>query len=445
MARPFQVKFWERVRQGISMRRVSSACFPVRRDICSFNIFVVSRKNSPPNFIRSLHCLMGSGQSVLSSAWAIMRSQGDGATLRSTYRRECSYYQTPTWILTSFLSILVLILVLGGSSVFYSVILPTIAVDNFVVSCLQGIVFTYLLANSLISYFRCMFTEPGAVPADSSGIVTYERKDGIQRVCPHCKHVKPDRAHHCRTCGVCVLKMDHHCPSSYSLFSVIYVPVSSHIVSGPWVNNCVGHHNYKYFNLFTLYTGLLCLWNTISSIPIFILYFLVPSFCSIHFSHSLKPLDGNMIAIIATNFISVAFGLTLSLFSGMHWKLLLSNQTTLESFNHDASNAYDLGKRANFHQVFGQSPILWMLPIYTSFGTGLTYLRNDQALLSVTTDSTGKNYPDTSEGDVYGRLTPYQDLTPTNSTGKNASDGESDEISSDNARSEPIDLERDFY
>ena len=43
---------------------------------------------------------------------------------------------------------------------------------------------------------------------------------------------KPARAHHCSECGFCVFKMDHHCP---------------------WINNCVGQKNMKYFLQFVFY------------------------------------------------------------------------------------------------------------------------------------------------------------------------------------------------
>lgn len=35
--------------------------------------------------------------------------------------------------------------------------------------------------------------------------------NGSLRYCDKCMVIKPDRAHHCSVCGMCVLKMDHHC------------------------------------------------------------------------------------------------------------------------------------------------------------------------------------------------------------------------------------------
>lgn len=61
----------------------------------------------------------------------------------------------------------------------------------------------------------------------------------LSRYCMKCKHIKPDRAHHCSTCRVCVLKMDHHCP---------------------WIDNCVHFYNYKLFFLLLIHTSLYCLY-----------------------------------------------------------------------------------------------------------------------------------------------------------------------------------------
>ena len=48
----------------------------------------------------------------------------------------------------------------------------------------------------------------------------------MYRYCKKCKAIKPPRTHHCSLCSKCYLRMDHHCP---------------------WVGNCVGFKNHKFF------------------------------------------------------------------------------------------------------------------------------------------------------------------------------------------------------
>ncbi|MED6250961.1 hypothetical protein ATANTOWER_017398 [Ataeniobius toweri] len=45
-------------------------------------------------------------------------------------------------------------------------------------------------------------------------------------LCPVCKIMRPPRAGHCRTCGSCVQRLDHHCV---------------------WINSCVGQANHRSF------------------------------------------------------------------------------------------------------------------------------------------------------------------------------------------------------
>ncbi|XP_049321473.1 palmitoyltransferase ZDHHC23-A [Astyanax mexicanus] len=65
--------------------------------------------------------------------------------------------------------------------------------------------------------------------AHCNGVSQSESAMGTKRKwCPVCRLVRPPRAGHCRICGVCVLRMDHHCV---------------------WINCCVGQANHRDFLL----------------------------------------------------------------------------------------------------------------------------------------------------------------------------------------------------
>ena len=80
--------------------------------------------------------------------------------------------------------------------------------------------------------------------------MSYERKKhGGIRMCARCLRTKPDRTHHCSQCNKCVLKMDHHCP---------------------WVANCIGFNNYKYFLNMLFYASLTCIILVVTAYPVFL-------------------------------------------------------------------------------------------------------------------------------------------------------------------------------
>lgn len=60
---------------------------------------------------------------------------------------------------------------------------------------------------------------------------------GVASECERCHDIRPERAHHCRQCDHCVLRMDHHCPL---------------------IGNCVGWCNVKFYLLLQLYQCIAC-------------------------------------------------------------------------------------------------------------------------------------------------------------------------------------------
>ncbi|XP_053329463.1 palmitoyltransferase ZDHHC15 [Spea bombifrons] len=170
---------------------------------------------------------------------------------------------------------------------------------------------------------------------------------GAVRFCDRCQVVKPDRCHHCSVCGMCVLKMDHHCP---------------------WVNNCIGFSNYKFFLLFLAYSMLYCLYITSTVFKYFLLYWtgdLSNGRAKFH--------------VLFLLFVSLMFFISLMFLFGYHCWLVGMNRTTLEAFaapvfqNGPDKNGFHLGIRRNLEQVFGKQRKLWLVPVFTSLGDGLSF------------------------------------------------------------------------
>ncbi|CAK8689564.1 palmitoyltransferase ZDHHC21-like [Clavelina lepadiformis] len=100
------------------------------------------------------------------------------------------------------------------------------------------IVYMFLSANTIISFFRTMLSDPGRVLKLSDEKIDWT----FWEKCPKCVKPRPPRSHHCQKCGHCVLKMDHHCM---------------------WTNNCIGAGNSWIFITLLCYTFAFAVLNTV--------------------------------------------------------------------------------------------------------------------------------------------------------------------------------------
>ncbi|KAI1234680.1 hypothetical protein IHE44_0003054 [Lamprotornis superbus] len=205
--------------------------------------------------------------------------------------------------------------------------------------------------------------------------------NGGIRFCDRCQLIKPDRCHHCSVCAMCVLKMDHHCP---------------------WVNNCIGFSNYKFFLLFLAYSLLYCLYIAATVFKYFLKYWTVSH--EIRLLFHLLSVSGALVTLGAlllsgsggaafswegelTNgrskfhilfllFVAIMFFVSLMFLFGYHCWLVSRNRSTLEAFsapvfqNGPDKNGFNLGFVKNLQQVFGEEKKLWLLPIASSQGDG---------------------------------------------------------------------------
>lgn len=77
---------------------------------------------------------------------------------------------------------------------------------------------TALVCLATRTFLQCVYSHPGRVPPGwqpdpeaeaEAAVVQVKRRGGGLRRCKTCREAKPPRTHHCKRCGICVLRMDH--------------------------------------------------------------------------------------------------------------------------------------------------------------------------------------------------------------------------------------------
>eukprot|EP00039_Didymoeca_costata_P007918 m.105404 g.105404 ORF g.105404 m.105404 type:complete len:320 (+) comp13873_c1_seq1:954-1913(+) len=206
-------------------------------------------------------------------------------------------------------------------------------------------------------------TVPESVSVRKLPIKTRNSEGGL-KFCTRCRGLKPDRAHHCSICGTCVLKMDHHCP---------------------WVNNCVGFHNYKFFCLFLFWTMVYITILVATSLKWFLLFIKGGDLDIGDEGLTMEAISLPLLFIIA-----IVFGFSVSALGFFHTYLTLRNKTTIDSFRDEnfvkpTKRGWDLGWRDNFKSVFGKKPLYWLIPVPSKTGDGVNFPvltnMNEQILL----------------------------------------------------------------
>jgi len=285
--------------------------------------------------------------------------------------------------ITQWFPVLFLISMLSWSYYAYVVLMLFFYVDDWVKRSFY-LVFYHLFASLFLwSYYQVVFTNAGNPSSEFylSEVEKYElntardersrkevldrkakdlpllqrSKDMSIRICEKCHCIKPDRAHHCSSCGKCILKMDHHCP---------------------WVNNCVGFANYKHFILFLFYGVTYCIYVASTSLEYFIQSW-----------NDLQAFTPGRFHLIFLFFVSLMFSVSICSLLAYHIYLVLENTTTFESCHAPYfystgladRNGFNLSKKENFKQVFGNSLFKAFLPISsrdeTSFLNGYDFTR----------------------------------------------------------------------
>lgn len=236
------------------------------------------------------------------------------------------------------------LLIMYSQFVVFLVLLHSLE-EHWLHTGINFVVFEFLTALAVASHVKTMLTDPGSVPKGNATEEHIERLQAAEEFkviykCQKCCSIKPDRAHHCSVCDRCIRRMDHHCP---------------------WVNNCVGEANQKYFVLFTMYIALLSFHALYWGIWQFVL-------CvgkEWHNCSNLGP-PGTTLMLIFLMFEAILFAIFTSVMFGTQLSAICSDETAIESLKRSSGEDRQKGSswKKNMQSVFGgPCSIRWLNPL----------------------------------------------------------------------------------
>ena len=139
--------------------------------------------------------------------------------------------------------------------------------------------------------------------------------------------------------------MDHHCP---------------------WIYNCVGFRNHKYFFLLLFYSAASSIFASVTM-----------GWTVQHVLSKENPGLSELFLVLFGETLACFLALIVTGFFAFHIFLAVCGLTTIEFCEKQKSSNYDSifsrGVFGNFQDILGRNPLVWLLPVPLMHGDGLSF------------------------------------------------------------------------